>query len=56
MLIIRYNNSALQPNGEFSTSVNVPTEDEEGLLWWHILLIVVGAVLGAGLVVVVSVV
>ena len=53
MLIIRYDNGVLQPNGEFSS--NVQTQEEgAGLLWWHILLIVVAGVVLAGVVILVS--
>ena len=47
MLIIRTDNGVLQPNGEFSS--NVQTQEEEaGLIWWHILLIIVAGVAVAG--------
>lgn len=45
ILIIRHDNEVLRPSGEFSASVSEqPTDGEdkdedEGLVWWHILLI-----------------
>ena len=45
-LVIRYNNTALVPSGEFTVQESIAGEDddEDEFLWWYGLLIAVGAV------------
>jgi hypothetical protein len=46
LLVIRYNGQVLEPTGDFQTAESEASEaSSSGFIWWHGVLIAVGAVL-----------